>query len=126
MFTFVSSDMRYSSEDISTMSRSAFNAVSMVNATFSSFVIDIEVLQVIVEVDRAGAEVSSQEGCVGSEDSRNINMAAIFMKNDGKRRRRGNVPFSAQRDGQTSLPFVEMGNNSCGDLSGDILGISNR
>jgi len=55
MFTFVGSDVRYCGEDISTMSRGSLDAVSMVNSPLPSFVVDVEVLEIIVEIDGTGA-----------------------------------------------------------------------
>lgn len=59
MFTFVGSDMGNRREDISTVSCRAFNAVSMIDAALPSFVVDIKVLKVVVEIDRAGTEVAT-------------------------------------------------------------------
>ena len=51
MFTLVSRDMTDCGEDIGGMSGGALNAISMINASFTRFVVDIKVLQVIVEID---------------------------------------------------------------------------
>ena len=73
----------------------AFDAVSMVDATFPGFVIDVEVLEVIVEIDGTSAQVTSEECGVGGEDGRHIDFA-----------------FSAERKSNTCKPLVELRNHS--------------
>lgn len=51
MFTFVRRDVRDGSEDIGAVGGGALDAVSVVDSTFSCFVIDVEVLEVVVEID---------------------------------------------------------------------------
>ena len=68
MLTLISSDMRYSREHVCTMCCRSFNTVSMVDAAFTGFVVDVEVLEVVVKVNGAGAEISPEKGCVGRED----------------------------------------------------------
>jgi hypothetical protein len=75
MFTLVCSDVGYGREYISTVGGRALDTISMVNATLSSFVIDIKVLEIVVEIDGAGAEVPAEEGCVCGENSGNIDMS---------------------------------------------------
>lgn len=77
----------------------------MINPPLSSFVIHIKVLQVIVKVDTARTEVSSEQRSMSGEDSRDVN-----------------VSFSTERDSKTGLPFVEVGNDSCGSLARGELG----
>jgi hypothetical protein len=104
MFGFVGGDMGDSGEDIRAMCGRAFNAIPMVNTTLSGFVVNIEVLKVVVKVDRTSTEVSTQEGCVGGEDGSDIYVA-----------------LPAERNGDPSLPFVKMGNDGGGKLPGEIL-----
>lgn len=80
----------------------------MVNPTLAGFVVDVEILEVVVEIYGSGAEVASEEGCVCSEDGTDVD-----------------VPFSAQRDRQTGLPFVEMCDDGGGEVGGDVLSIIN-
>ncbi len=47
--------MRYCSEDISTMCSRSLNAVSMVNPSLPSFVVDVKILEIVVEIDGTGA-----------------------------------------------------------------------
>lgn len=94
MFTLVSSDMRYGCEDICGVSSTAFYAVAMVNASLSGLGVAVKVLQVVVEVDRAGAEITTEEGCVGGEDGGHVNSALL-----------------AQRKSNTGEPLVELSND---------------
>lgn len=54
------------------MRRRALDAVPMVDATLARFRIHVEILQVVVEVYRTGAEVSSQKRGVSGEDGGHI------------------------------------------------------
>lgn len=94
MFAFVRRDMRYGCENISAMRSGALDAIAVVDTAFSGFMINVEVLEVVVEVDGAGAEVASEESCVGCEDCCDIDMT-----------------FAAERDGEACLPLVEMGDD---------------
>ncbi len=60
MFALVGGDMRDSGEHVRAVRRRAFDAVSVVYPAFSRFVIDVEVLEVVVEIDGASAEVSDR------------------------------------------------------------------
>lgn len=94
MLTLVSSDMRYSSEDIGGVGSTAFYAVTVVDASLSSLGIAIKVLQVVVEIDRAGAEITTEEGCVSGEDGSHVNSALL-----------------TQRESNTSEPLMELSND---------------
>lgn len=97
MFTFVGGDVGDSCEDVCTMGCGTFDAVPVVDTTFSSFMVYIKVLEIVVEIDRAGTEVSTEEGSVGGENGGDID-----------------VTFTAEWDCETSLPFVEMCDNGGG------------
>jgi len=73
----------------------------VVNASLSSFVIDVKVLQVIVKVDTSSTEIPAKESSVSGEDGRDINMT-----------------LSAQGNSQPGLPLVEMGNDGLFGLAG--------
>ena len=47
----------------------------MVNSPLSSFVIYIEVLEVVVEVYRASTQVTSEKGGVGCEDGADVDVS---------------------------------------------------
>ena len=104
MFALVGGDMRDSGEHVRAVRRRAFDAVSVVYPAFSCFVIDVKVLEVVVEIDGAGAEVPAEEGCMGGEDGGDVDVA-----------------FAAKWDGQSGLPFVEMRDNSGGELPCNVL-----
>ena len=59
MLRLVSGDMRNGGEDISGMSSSAFDAVAVIDAAAAGFGITVEVLEIVIEIDRAGAEVTA-------------------------------------------------------------------
>jgi hypothetical protein len=104
MFRLVGGDMRDSREYVCTMSGGSFDAVSVINASFACLVIDVKVLKVVVKVNAPGAEIATEKGRVGSKDCRDIN-----------------VPFATQRNGESCLPFVEMGDHSRVELQRNIL-----
>lgn len=82
----------------------SFDAVSMVDTAFTGFMVDVKVLEVVVKVDGAGAEVSPEKGCVGREDCRYVDMT-----------------LATEWDGETCLPLVKMGNYCCVLLARDVL-----
>ncbi len=69
--------MRNCGENIARMCSCTFNAVPVVDTTFSSFRIHIKVLEVVVEIDRTCAKISSKESGVGSKDCGNIDSAFL-------------------------------------------------
>ena len=50
MFTLVRGDVRNGGEDIGTVGGGTFDTISMVDPSFSCFVIDVEILEVVVKV----------------------------------------------------------------------------
>ena len=74
MLALVSSNMADSGEDVSTMGRTAFYAITVIDAALAGFGIDIEVLQVIVKVNRASTEVATEESRMGGEDGRDVDL----------------------------------------------------
>lgn len=55
MLALVGGDMGNGGEYVSAMGRRTFDAVSVVDSAFSRFMVDVKVLQVVVEIDRACA-----------------------------------------------------------------------
>ena len=104
MFGFIGSDVRNGGEDICAVCRGAFDAISVVDTTLSSFVINIKVLKVVVKVNRAGTQVSAEEGCVCCEDRSDID-----------------VPLPTERNGDPSLPFMEVRHDGGTELPRKIL-----
>lgn len=72
MFGFVGGDVADGREDVGGVSASTLNAITMVDPSFSSFMVDIKVLEVVVKVDGACAKISAEEGGVGGEDSGDV------------------------------------------------------
>jgi hypothetical protein len=91
-------------EDVGRVCGCSLDAVAMVYSSFAGFVINIEILQIVVKVDGTGAEVSSEERGMGCEDGCDVDAA-----------------FSAEGESDTSKPFVEMGNDSSLGLVGNKL-----
>lgn len=95
MLALVRGNVRDGGEDITGVSRRPLDAVPMIDTALASLGVDVKVLQVVVEIDRAGAEVPTEKRSVGGEDGGNINTAPL-----------------AQRKGDTGEPLVEVGNDS--------------
>ena len=74
MLGLVCSDMRHRREYVSAVRGGAFDAVAVVDAALARLVVDVEVLEVVVEVDAAGAEVAAEQGRVGGEDGCDVDV----------------------------------------------------
>lgn len=68
MLAFVSRDVGDGGEDVGRVCRGPFDAVSVVYAALSSFCIHIEVLEIVVKVDRPSAKISSEQCSVCGKD----------------------------------------------------------
>jgi hypothetical protein len=66
--------------------------------------VDVEVLQVVVKVYRASTEIAAKKCCMGGEDGCHVD-----------------VPFTAKRDSEPSLPLVEVRYDSGFQLSRNVL-----
>lgn len=121
MFGFESGNVRDGSEDIGAVGSRSFDAVSIrqliskavgavslpvVDTPFASLVVDIKVLEVVVEIYTTSTQVSSEQSSVGGKDGSYVDM-----------------PLSAESNSETSLPFVEMGNDSSLGFSACELGV---
>lgn len=104
MLTLVCRNMGDGRKDISTVSSRTFNTVSVIDTTFPSFVIDVEVLKIIVEIYGTGTEVSAKKSGMGSEDGSDVDMT-----------------FTTEGDSEASLPLVKVGDDGCGGLASDVL-----
>lgn len=121
MFRFVGGDVADGGEYVGTMRGGTLNTIAiqgtrlansffqkldlpMVNSTLSCFMVAVKVLEVVVKVDRAGAKVTAEEGCVGGEDGGDVDVA-----------------LAAERNGDSDLPLVEVGNDRCLLIARDIL-----
>jgi len=81
----------------------------VVDATLTGFVVNVKVLEIVVEIDRASTQVATKEGGVGSEHGGDVN-----------------VPFSTERDSETSLPFVKVRDDGLVELARNVLGTKRR
>ena len=86
--------MRDGGEDVSCVRCSPFNAISVVYAALASLGINIKILEVVVEVNRPSAKVSSEECSVCSEYGRYVYSSLL-----------------SQWQSYPSKPFVEMCND---------------
>lgn len=100
MLAFVGCDVTDGGEDVRGVRRGALDTVSVVDAALAGLVIDIEVLHVVVEVDGACAEVSTEERRVGCEDCGHVDMT-----------------LSAERDGEAGLPLMEMSDDASSEIA---------
>ena len=103
------SDVRYSGEDVRTVCRCTLDAISMVYAAFSGFMVDVKILDIVIKVNIASGEVTAKESSVCREHCRDID-----------------ATFPADGDGDTCLPFVEVSDDSSIELPGDILPLGHK
>jgi hypothetical protein len=73
MFTFVGRDMAHRGEHVRGVSGCTFDAVAVVYPALAGFVVNVKELQIVVEVDGAGTQISTEESGVGGEYRRNVN-----------------------------------------------------
>jgi hypothetical protein len=69
-------------------------SLPVVDTPFTSLVVDVKVLKIVVEINTTSTQVSSEQGSVGSENGSDVDM-----------------PLSTEGNSETSLPFVEMSND---------------
>lgn len=77
MLRLEGSDVRDSREDIARVGGSPFNAVSVIDASLASLCVYVKVLQVVVEINGASAEISSEESGVRGEDGGDIDATLL-------------------------------------------------
>ena len=87
------------------MSSSALNAIPVVYTALARFRVNIEPLQIVVEVHRPSAQVSSQQGCVSGEDGGYIDASLL-----------------RQRQGDAGQPFVKVRDDGFRFLVAYVLG----
>ena len=95
MLCLKGSNVRYSGEDVRTVSGCALDAVPMVYSALSGFVVGIKVLDIVIKVNTASGEVTTKERSVCREHSRDIDATT-----------------PADGDGDARLPFMEMRDDS--------------
>ena len=75
MFALVGGDVRYGGKDVGAMGSRTLDAVSVVYAALPGFVVDVKVLEVVVKVDGASAEVAAEESCMSGKDGGDIDVS---------------------------------------------------
>jgi hypothetical protein len=96
MLSFIGRDMRDGSKDIAAVCSSTLDAVSVVDATFASFMVDIKIPEVVIKVDGSSAKVTTEQGGVGGEDGGDVDMT-----------------LAAEGNTHTCEPFVKVSNDRC-------------
>lgn len=104
MLALVRRYVRNGRKYVSAMGSRTLDAVSVIDPSFSCFMVDIEVLEVVIEVDGTSAEVSAEQGGMRCKYCRYVDMA-----------------LTTERDSEASLPFMEMGNDGGVKLTRDVL-----
>lgn len=104
MLALVGGDVRDGGEDIGGVGGTAFNAVSVVDASLSGLGITVEVLEVVVEINRACAEVATEKSGVSGEDCGDVDPSLL-----------------AKGEGHTCKPLVELCNNGAFFLVENVL-----
>jgi len=61
MFRFKSSNMGNCCKNMSKMGRGSFNAVSMVDLSFSGFLVRVEMMDIVVEINVTRAKISIEK-----------------------------------------------------------------
>lgn len=133
MLRFVRGDVRNGGENVRTVGRGSLDAVSVIDSAFPGFLVDIEVCEVVVEIDGTGAEVSSEERrvgrAVGIELAVRFIPASLSGRNAPKNVQDGghvDVSLPAERNCESNLPLVEVGDDGLRALAGRELNESNR
>lgn len=80
-------------EDVACVGSGTLDAVPVINAALACLGVHVEMLQVVVEIDRTGTEVTAQQCRVRSEYGRDIDLSLF-----GKRQRDAGQPFVKMRD----------------------------
>ncbi len=66
--------MTNSREHVGTMSGTPLDTITMIDSSFASFMVDIKVLKVVVEIDGSRTEVSTEEGSVSGENGGDVDV----------------------------------------------------
>lgn len=97
----VGGDMTDGCEDVARVSGRPLDTVAMVDTPLAGLGVDVEILEVVVEVHVACAQVAAQQGGMGGEDGGEVHL-----------------PLANQGDRNTGEPLVEMGNHGVLLVSG--------
>ena len=96
--------MRNRCEHISAMCGRTFYAVSVIDPSLSSFMVDVKILQIVIKINGTGTEIAAEKRCMCREYGSDVDMS-----------------LTAKRDGDTCLPFMKVCNDSCCQLARDVL-----
>lgn len=75
VLTLISSNVRNGSEDVCTMSSRSFYTISMINSSLSSFMIDVKVLKVVVEIHTSCTEITTQKSGMCGKDGGDVDVS---------------------------------------------------
>lgn len=95
VFRFVAGNFRYRSEHMTQMSSCPFQTVTMVNLPLTGFFVHRKLVQIVVKVRITGTQISTEQCGMRSENSCDVNL-----------------PCSQNNQGHSSLPFMELCNDS--------------
>ena len=59
------------------MRRRALYAIAVIDATLASLGIDIEVLQIVIKINGASAQIAAEQGGVGGEDGGDVDLPLL-------------------------------------------------
>ena len=104
MFRLIGGDVRHGRKNVRAMHGRTFDAVAVVYASFASFVVDIKVLKIVVKIDIPGTEITTEEGRMGREHGRDLD-----------------VSLSTKRDSDARLPLMKVSDDGGVELPRDIL-----
>ena len=86
VLALVGGDVGDGGEDVGGVCCTTLNAVAVVDASLARLGIAVKVLQVVVEIDRAGAEVAAEKGSVSGEDGGHIDLALLTQGESNSRK----------------------------------------
>ena len=98
--------MRNRCEHIGAVCCRTFNAVSVIDPSLSGFMIDIEILQIVIEINGTSTQIAAEKRCMCCEYGSHVDMS-----------------LTTKRNGDTRLPFMEVGDDSCCELTRNVLSI---
>lgn len=90
MFTFIGSNMTNSRKDIRAMCSTSLNAITMIDSSLTSFVVNVKITKLVIEVNWTGTQITTQQCCVSGKyrsdidftlfDQWNCNACEPFVK----------------------------------------------
>jgi hypothetical protein len=74
VFGFISCDVGDRGKHVGAVGGRSLDAVAVVDSPLSCFVIDIEILEVVVKINTSRTEIATKQGRMGSEDRGDVNV----------------------------------------------------